>query len=76
MATGKHAWFICDNCGFRYKYMDRRKTSYGTIVCRDCHDGAYDLHNHPQNFPSSDVLDDESLEEARPETKVFTSAGS
>ena len=73
MATGKHAWFICEICGFRYKYLDRKKTSYGSIVCRDCFDGGYDIQNHPQNSPPPNTIDDENLKEASPETHVFTS---
>ena len=42
-ATGKHAWAICDICGFRYPYRslrqqirDSRKTSLW--VCSECVD--------------------------------------
>ena len=73
MASGKYAWFICDVCNFRYKYSDRKKTSYGTTVCRDCFDGNYDIQNHPQNFPPKNTRDDENLADASPETHVFTS---
>lgn len=72
MAIGKYAWAICDQCGFRYKYLDLKETSYGTRVCRSCHDGGYDIMNHPQNFPANAALDDESLDDPRPD-KVFTS---
>ena len=60
--------FICDMCGFRYSSDHKRKSSYGTIQCRVCFDGAYDLKNHPQNFPYPGPFDDPKMvEDPRPE---------
>ncbi len=71
-ARGDLAWYICDCCGFRYYYKDRKKTSYGTIVCDTCFDGEYDLKNHPQNFPPPISEDPQGLEEPRPDVYLAT----
>lgn len=69
-ATGENSLFVCDVCGFTYPYTSRRKSSYGTIQCDDCYDGAYDLKNHPQNFGPPLSEDPQGLEDPRPE-EVF-----
>jgi hypothetical protein len=69
-ASGKHAWFICDECGMRYPYRERRKTSYGTFVCPVDFDGEFDLHNHPQNSSPPITADAEALEDARPDVAL------
>lgn len=73
MSSGKNAISVCDNCGFRYRYPDMRATSYGTWVCPTCHDGAFDIKNHPQNKPPPIYLDDESLKRPRPDVVLATS---
>jgi hypothetical protein len=69
-ASGKYARFVCDMCGFAYPYLDRQKTSYGTVVCPTCFDGDYDLKNHPQNKAPVISVDAEALEDMRPEVVV------
>lgn len=69
-ARGKDSLFVCDNCGFTYPYPERRKTSYGTVVCVYCDDGAFDKKNHPQNFGPPPSEDPQGLEDARPEVPL------
>lgn len=66
------AWFICDNCGWKYRYEERKKTSYATIVCPDCFDGAYDKNNHPQNSIKIVGGDPKMLEDARPDISMVS----
>ena len=47
-ASGRHGYFVCDTCGFQYPYLERKESSYGTVVCPDCFDGDFDIKNHPQ----------------------------
>ncbi len=42
-------WSICDRCGFKLRRNKLRAESTGFVVCAACHDGAYDIKNHPQN---------------------------
>jgi hypothetical protein len=44
-----------------------RKNSYGMLMCRRCHDGGFDLKNHPQNGPFLNIVDPEALRNPRPE---------
>lgn len=44
-----NGWSVCDRCGFDYRRKYLRKESTGVVVCHSCHDGKYDLKNHPQN---------------------------
>jgi hypothetical protein len=43
-------WSLCDRCGFKYRRGELRAETTGFVVCRSCHDGKFDLKNHPQNF--------------------------
>ena len=45
----RDGWSVCDRCGFDYKRKYMRKETTGFVVCQSCHDGKYDLKNHPQN---------------------------
>ena len=65
MASTKRAYAICDICGFRYKYTQLRKNSYGMLVCPEDWDGAYDMKNHPQN-KQPNVRDSEFVKDPRP----------
>jgi hypothetical protein len=67
MASTKRAYAICDICGFRYKYNQLRKNSYGMLVCPEDWEGSYDMKNHPQN-KTPNVRDDEFLKDPRPPT--------
>ena len=40
---------MCDACGFVYPHRVMKLSSYDTVSCPQCFDGAYDLKNHPQN---------------------------
>lgn len=70
-ASGKHAWAICDRCGFRFKYLDIVEEE-GTRwrVCQSCDDGEYSMISHPQNGPFLVDVDPEGLEFARPDVSV------
>lgn len=65
MASTKRAYGICDICGFRYKYNQLRKNSYGLLVCTEDWNGSYDLKNHPQN-KTPNLADREFIENPRP----------
>ena len=73
-ASGRHSIGICDQCGFKYPYLDLAKSSYNTWVCPACYDGQYDLKNHPQNGPFPITADHEGLEHPRPDV-VLTTTG-
>ena len=45
-ASGKYAYFICDVCGFRYRYTNARMTWDNSKVCRECYEP-----KHPQLDP-------------------------
>ena len=60
MATGKHAYGICDISGFRYKLKDGPDQ--------------FDP-KHPQLEPSTHVSDSEALHDPRPDTDVEAGDG-
>lgn len=66
---------ICDQCGHMYKHRDLKMSSYGTLVCPSCYDGAFDLLNHPQNKAPANVFDHIAIRDPRPEV-VFTTVTS
>lgn len=57
----KDYFMICDLCGFRYHRYEMKESSYGTWQCTECHDGMYDISNHPQNFSFDDFSDPQPL---------------
>jgi hypothetical protein len=69
MATGKHAYGICDKTGFRYKLTDLvteyvNGTATGMRVGKDVADP-----DHPQNFTGSvKYTDNTSIPNPRPDT--------
>jgi len=65
MASTKRAYAICDICGFRYRYNQLRKNSYGMLVCSEDWEGSYDMKNHPQN-KTPNVRDSEFIKDPRP----------
>ena len=67
-ASDKKALGVCDNCGFTYKHRQLQRTSYNSLVCPTCYDGAYDLKNHPQNKPPPTTNDPQAIKDARPDT--------
>ena len=67
MSFSSTAWAICDRCGFRYRHRDLKKETSGILVCPTCHDGAFDIMNHPQNFSAEAKAEEEGLEDARPD---------
>lgn len=71
----KNAWGICDICGFRYKYTELKKNSYGLLVCPEDYEGGYDLMNHPQNKPAPHRTEIEIIRNPRPETEDFSGDG-
>ena len=59
-ALGRKAWFICDRCGCRDRYL-RAKTEWtGLRVCRDCYET-----KHPQLDLKSPGADAEALYQPR-----------
>ena len=66
MATNRNAMAMCDQCSFVYPHRVMQLSSYDTLVCQTCFDGAFDLKNHPQN-KSADVRDDTIVPNARPD---------
>ena len=47
MATNRNAMAMCDSCSFVYPHRIMQLSSYKTLVCPTCFDGAFDLKNHP-----------------------------
>ena len=66
MATNRNAMAMCDQCSFVYPHRTMQLSSYNTLVCQTCFDGAYDLKNHPQN-KTPDVRDNPAIRNPRPE---------
>jgi hypothetical protein len=64
MATDRRAKAMCDSCGFVYPMRVMKLSSYDTVRCPQCFDGAYDLKNHPQNKPAS-LREDPAIQNAR-----------
>ena len=58
-------WTVCDRCGFDYKRRDCRKETTGHVVCKACHDGAFDRKNHPQNKPARRMREQKVIPNAR-----------
>ena len=72
-ASGKNSWSLCDMCGLRFHYLDMRSNSYGSRVCFECDDKAYDLKIHPQNQQPQVLPDPQALHEPRPDTSLTAS---
>ena len=64
-ASGKFADFICDVCGFRYRYTKARMTWDNTKVCHECYEP-----KHPQLDPPPITADAEALHQPRPEVDL------
>ena len=61
-SSGKHAYFISDRSGQRYRYKDARREWTGAIVGPDEYEP-----KHPQLFPVRNVVDVQALRDARPD---------
>lgn len=61
-ARGKKSKAICDRCGWKF-YRKELLLELGTQlrVCSECHDGAFDRVNHPQNFAPQKLSDATAL---------------
>lgn len=70
-ATGKYAYFYCDQCGWKTPYLSQKEESTKMRVCLDCFD-KMDLKNHPQNKPPPVVPDPEALRNPRPDNPGIT----
>ena len=57
---------MCDSCGFVYPMRVMKLSSYDTLRCPQCFDGAYDLKNHPQNKVPN-VKDNPAIRNPRPD---------
>jgi len=55
-ASGKHAYFICDICSFRYPYTSAKGTWENFRVCQECYEP-----KHPQLDPPRIGADAELL---------------
>lgn len=73
-ASYKNNLFICDQCSFEYHSSERNKSSYNTVVCQSCFDGAYDLRNHPQNKPPPVYPDPQAVLDPRPDVDLDPNA--
>lgn len=69
-ATGRYAKASCDRCGgiFKYgtlrpEYKSQKRT--GLLTCVDCWDG-----EHPQDTPSKQRADAETLAHPRPRNEI------
>ena len=71
MSSGKNALFCCQRCGFAYKWQSAKTELSGLIVCAECYDGKYQLTNHPQNFPASELGPDSVLEWTNPDARLI-----
>ena len=60
-ASGKHAYFISDRSGHRYRYKDARREWTGAIVGPDEYEP-----KHPQLGPFRALTDPQALKDARP----------
>ena len=61
-ASGKHAYFICDTCSFRYPYTTASISWDNFRVCKECYEP-----KHPQLDPPNITSDAETLWKPRPE---------
>ena len=64
-ASGKYAYFICDTCGFRYRYTTARQEWNNSKVCHECFEV-----KHPQLNPPPLSADAEALHQPRPEVRL------
>lgn len=76
--TGKNAFFICDRSGRKFPYrLAVKEPGTGYIVHRRESDGAYNIVDHPQNYPPADLTEAIAVRWAHPdidgqvENKVF-----
>jgi len=69
-ASGRYTWRVCDICGFTYMYDETTYSSYNTVRCPYCDDGAFDLKNHPQNWPPPVVADPIAVKDPRPDVNL------
>ena len=73
-ASGKHAYGLCDRCGWRYKYKALRKERVNDQlsnlkVCPECYDP-----DHPQNkLGKKDYHDPQALWDPRPQNDLTES---
>ena len=69
MATDRRAKAMCDSCGFVYPMRVMKLSSYDTVRCPQCFDGAYDLKNHPQN-KAPNTRREMFIQNARPDPRT------
>jgi len=72
-ASGKNSVAICDRCGWKYPYKELKTETLGIRVCETCDDGAFNIIDHPQNYPA-DVSEDVALRYPRPDVALSTTA--
>ena len=65
-ASGKYAYFICDVCGFRYRYTNARMTYDNSKVCRECYEP-----KHPQLDPIRVGPDPQALRNPKPRVEFI-----
>jgi len=64
-AAGKHAYFICDICSFRYKYTTAKSTWNNFRTCQECYEP-----KHPQLEPPHLSVDAEALWKPTPDVPL------
>ncbi len=73
-ASGRFSNAVCDRCGWAYSYLAIKPETSGLRVCPTCHDGGFDIINHPQNYPPPVSPDPEALQYARPDVYLATTS--
>lgn len=66
---GKRALKTCSRCGFVYLNNQLKKELTGLLVCQECHDGKFQITNHPLNFPAP-FRPDAPLKDPRPDARL------
>ena len=70
-SSGKNAKYVCDRCGFTYKWSSiQREPGTDFYVCRECNDGEWSRISHAQNFPPPVRPDELPLEYSNREVAV------
>lgn len=67
-AKGRRALFICDRSGFTYPWRQAvKEPGTGLMVHRSESDGKFNIVDHPQNFPPTDLSERIALKWSRPD---------
>ena len=70
---GKHAVFICDRSGFKFKYKDL-VVEDGLVIHKDEADAGWSIVSHPQNYPPEKLTEKIALRWAHPDVQLSIGA--